>query len=503
MCALSLDYASTDALKYFQSITHAQMDGWVCRLCWACLMVSGIIVLAAPFIRLSALMLALHLSIPDDKSGSRLERMRNVPSQWAERLRRGSSAFCDGESGSTRTCQFGNLCYFSEHDEFVLLHGPRSLFSGLPSDREAFLDMSSVSDHNTQQFEFVDLPVSALFDEIGQFRQPVKFHVGVSVIFKRFNPGNLMHVIHDDLLPLYLTQLKHQTTGSERLQLVAADDHPQSPLRKLYETLSRSPVILKAGLKENHVTCFESAIVGLPKETTWYQYGFSTMQGPINSTHANGKLIRQFASWIKRSLRINQTSHSNSTKDIVLLSRSVNRVILNEEQLVDSLQQMLNGKVHVLPVETTPVVNLIKHVSHADILIGMHGGSMALAAFLAPNSAMVEVFPYAVPAEAYTPYKTLVGLPGMNISYGAWENKWNENTVTHPEYPANFGGISHLSASEQEHIMRSSRVGAHVCCSNPEWLFRIYQDTYIDISSALDVVQKTWQATFRFTKPTS
>lgn len=252
----------------------------------------------------------------------------------------------------------------------------------------------------------------------------------------------------------------------------------------------------------SHVTCFRSAIVGLPKETTWYQYGFLTMQGPLKSTQANGKLIRQFTSWIKRSLEINGTLNSNSAKNIALLSRSVNRRILNEKQLINSLQQTFNAKVHLLPVETTSVSNLIEHVSQADILIGMHGGSMALSAFLLPNSAIVELFPYAVPSDAYTPYKTLAGLPGMNISYAAWENKWIENTVTHPENPANLGGISHLTVSEQDRIMKSHRVGEHVCCHNPEWLFRIYQDTYVDIPSALDVVQKTWQATFHVTRST-
>lgn len=446
-------------------------------------------------VRLSALLFIVHLTRLEN---SGMPRQLNTASpldsspQWADRLKDGSSAFCDGSSVSTRTCRFENLCYFFEHDEFVLLHGAQSLFSGLPGDRHsAFLDMSSVSDHNTQRFEFVDLPALALFNESGHLRQPVTYHHGLSLIFKRFNPGNLMHVIHDDLLPVYLTQLKHRVSGNEPLQLIAVDSHPQSPFKQLYDALSRKPLILKAELSESRVTCFQSAIVGLPKETTWYQYGFSNHQGPINNTLADGKLIRQFASSIRRALGVID-SHSDLPKPAVLLSRSMNRVILNEEQLVNSLQQELNCTVDVVSIETAKLEDLIGRVSHADILIGMHGGSMALAVFLPPNSAVVELFPYAVPADAYTPYKTLASLPSMSISYGSWENKWQENTVTHPEYPTIFGGISHLSVSEQEHIMKSSQVQAHVCCSNPEWLFRIYQDTRLDMPSIMKVVRAAW-----------
>ena len=429
-----------------------------------------------------------------DNNDTGLQRRVSYSVKWEGRLRGGSSAFCSGDSVATRVCRFENLCYVSEHDEFLLLHGTRSLFSGLPSAREALVDMSSVSDHNTQRFEFVDLPVAALFDG-NSLRQPITYRHGFYVLFKRFNPGNLMHVIHDDLLPIYLARLKHQTTENESLQLVAVDNHPQSPYKELYEAVARNSVILKAELAESRVTCFESALVGLPKDTTWYQYGFSKPQGPIN-TQVDSKLIRLFAVSLEKALGINVDNQkeyrSGVMKNVVMLSRSVNRVILNEYQLAKSVEMKFNCRVDIVSVEATSVSDLIRHVSQADVLIGMHGGPMALATFLTPSSAIVELFPYAVPADAYTPYKTLAGLPGMNIGYGAWENKWKENTVTHPEYPAAFGGISHLAVSEQEQIMTSSVVGKHFCCSNPEWLFRIYQDTHVDIPSVMELISTTW-----------
>ena len=51
----------------------------------------------------------------------------------------------------------------------------------------------------------------------------------------------------------------------------------------------------------------------------------------------------------------------------------------------------------------------------------MHGSILALAMFLPPRSAVVELFPYGVPPQDYTPYRTLAELPHMQLAYGAWQ----------------------------------------------------------------------------------
>lgn len=42
--------------------------------------------------------------------------------------------------------------------------------------------------------------------------------------------------------------------------------------------------------------------------------------------------------------------------------------------------------------------------------------------FLPPGSVLLELYPFAVPSENYTPYRTMSQLPGMNLVYRAWEN---------------------------------------------------------------------------------
>lgn len=60
-----------------------------------------------------------------------------------------------------------------------------------------------------------------------------------------------------------------------------------------------------------------------------------------------------------------------------------------------------------------------------------------------------------------------------------------ENNFPHPEKPPSGGGIVHLPLTEQERIKNLLTVPPHLCCSDPAWLYRIYQDTRVDIPSLL------------------
>ena len=432
---------------------------------------------------------------------------------------RGSSAFCQGDSLRTRSCRFKNLCYRVGTDEFIFFHGPETLTTGVPKQRfdPSFLDLSSVIGHNTQHFEYTDVPVSVL--ENGSIRV-TRLESGRHVIFKRFNPGNLMHVIHDDLLPLYVTirqqQLDCETEERCHYRLVMVDDHTED-FSNLYRIFAPYGFITKQDLFNFHLSagvavpnsskdliCFEEAMIGLSKLPTWYQYGFDYPQGPISNSESNGWVIRQFGSYVKEKLGIERATSKGVTqlypkgtikpRNVVLLSRSLNRLVLNENDLSAAISSQLETQVHIAEVESMSLSEQIRLVSEASILIGMHGSSLVLSMFLQEGSALLELFPYAVPAEEYTPYRTLVGLPGMNIAYQSWENMNEDNTITHPDYPATYGGISHLDKEEQDRIKASRRVKSHLCCENPEWLYRAYQDTFVDVPNVVRMVKKVWQA---------
>ncbi len=405
----------------------------------------------------------------------------------------GSSIWCSGSDHTQRMCRFRNLCYFPEVNEFVFFHGERSVHSGLPGNRfnPTLLDMSSVKDHNAQYFNFVDVPArsaAAHFD--------VDFIQRTALVFNRFNPDNIMHVIHDDLLPMFHTLEMMGGRGRVNMsaydvQLVFMEGWSPGDHVNLYEVFSQHKLLFKADLQaKGSATCFRDAYVGISKETTWYQYGFREPQGPIPHHTVTALQINQFTAYLKHRLNSAAQPVPNGDAYIVFLTRKHNRLVLNEVELTFALVREFKMKVLTLGAETHSIAEMIAILSKAAILISMHGSLLSLSMFLPPSAVVIELFPFAVNPENYTPYKTLANLPGMRITYKAWRNLNVGHTVTHADRGWDTGGIAHLSLDEQNRIKSSTEVPKHLCCRDPEWLFRIYQDTIVDIPSFVSLVKE-------------
>ena len=65
------------------------------------------------------------------------------------------------------------------------------------------MSLSSVERHNIQYLHYDDVPASALQAVLDG--RPLWMVKGPSHLFRRFKPDNIMHAIHDDVLPLYAT----------------------------------------------------------------------------------------------------------------------------------------------------------------------------------------------------------------------------------------------------------------------------------------------------------
>eukprot|EP00117_Sycon_ciliatum_P015957 scpid39424/ scgid5265/ Uncharacterized glycosyltransferase AGO61 len=518
-----------------------------------------------------------------------------------------SSLRCGGNAERRdQSCVFENLCYWPRYDSFVFVHGEDSVQSGMPRDRfsEAFLDLSSVDKHNNMYFEFSDVSRHALAG------LNVVFQAGQHVLFKRFHPDNIMHVLHDDILPLYHTlrrwgSCRHTVTNnqpprehelggtcgprhsgddtSQQVRSVQSDgEHnthsstdpststshggkqhvspsrghtsqqhdkyssgtcDRSPGMPGIEACDRSPGMAdeacdrSPGMSDeacdwpsvvfvdtrdrgpwfewlqmlsgkgllismpdinsrgaDTLTCFEHATIGLDKTSTWYQYGFdSGPQGAIPDSNASAAHIRQFVKFAYASYGIQQPgrvpeSFSSSiehrdTWHTCILARKHTRLILNEQELVSWLTERYSLPTDVIYIEEKSPQELIAAMRCCHTLVGMHGSALILAMFLPPGAALLELFPFAIAADKFTPYKTMAGLLGDYLVYDAWVNTNERLTVTHADRGKELGGLSHLPASEQNQIKRSSLVLPKPCCDDPEWLYRIYQDTTIDIAS--------------------
>ncbi|ELU14792.1 hypothetical protein CAPTEDRAFT_132480 [Capitella teleta] len=403
----------------------------------------------------------------------------------------GSSVVCTGDDHSTRRCKFRNLCYLPDEDHFLFFHGQSTILEGLPEDRfnPALLDFSSVKNHNTQYFNYIDVPSESARSILGR---PTVISTR-SLLFRRFNPSNIMHAFHDDLLPMFhtlrLITLHDSTTMPFDVQIVFMDNADHGSFSHLYGLYSSSRPITKRDIQDAGETiCFREAHVGLDKSMTWYQYGFFEPQGPLPDIHVTSSHIAHFANFTRHRLNLTNQA-SPSTKIAVILSRKHNRLILNELSLSSNLAQQFNLKVVLVSLETHTAAEIIETIGQADLLVGMHGSLFIMSLFLPPGSVLLELFPYGVNPKHYTPYKTLANI--QRITYHSWRNLNKDHAVPHPYRPRELGGIAHLDADLQGQITNSVEVPRHLCCRDPEWLFRIYQDTIVDIDAVISIIRSS------------
>jgi protein O-mannose beta-1,4-N-acetylglucosaminyltransferase len=182
-----------------------------------------------------------------------------------------------------------NLCFEADQSEFVFLHSAMSAYDGVPRRPFAFpfVDMTAIYDHNTQHLAYTDVSSASIVD-----RQDVYMVAGSSLLFRRFNPNNIMHALHDDLIPLFVT-MRHMGGGSfdsvidRDIQLVYFEGWDAGSHLHLMKLLSNKVFdclftisycglchSIQAPLSSSSfprgLTCFEQASIGMSKESLWW-----------------------------------------------------------------------------------------------------------------------------------------------------------------------------------------------------------------------------------------
>ena len=397
-----------------------------------------------------------------------------------------SSVRCFGYNSSNRQCIFNQLCYHSKTNDFVFVFDAnKSLIVGVPDNRfrPPLLDLSSVADHNNYYFNYIEIPS----ESFKQFSKTFTIETieKPTILFARFKPDNIMHTTHDDVLPLFHTIKKF---GYDDANIIFADEWPRHSTGdlqfndELYRTVFRSSSIMHVkDISENALTCFSNLHVGLDKTTIWYDYGFFQHQHPLPKSIVETERIRRSFKEFTGQVLSEGVKIKCDEKYTLLVSRGYTRKILNEDELITFISFKTDGKVLTVDLESdVSFQTLAKKFHCASIIISMHGSALIFALFAKKGTKILELFPYAINPEKYSPYKRLAEL--QHLQYKAWANMRKENSVQHPyDYTEELGGVSHLPIDQQIEIINTQDVPDHLCCDYPNWLFHINQDTYIDI----------------------
>lgn len=416
-----------------------------------------------------------------------------------------------------------NLCYDPPTDKFFVFKDPSSLEVNTPKNRSYLVDMTSIDGHNRFFFDYQEVHPDRF--EQRSFRLVEK----LTFMISRFHVFNIMHSFHDDFIGLYLlhrmfapnTDDDPSFSFTQDNNIVFADSWTNLRFDYVFQLLSSNQLQFREQLKKDRSNtmpiCFRDAVIGNSKLGSWYTYGFLEPQGPIANKTVSGLLVREVASYLmkrfhlpawnensirgivgdlkaltevrrRKGVRENLFKNISDHHYITIFSRKLDRLIVNEEALAERLQKIYGLEVRYVRIENMHLMEQISILKNTVIAMGMHGSALILSMFLPPGALLVEFFPYRVPADNYTPYKTLCNLPGIRMAYRAWTNTHPENNIPHPEKPANGGGIKHLNETMQQAILESDTVPPHLCCSDPAWLFRIYQDTTVHIEEVFDLI---------------
>lgn len=445
---------------------------------------------------------------------------------------------CNASSDAEgRICRIKNLIYSKKRDLFFIYKDSTTLQVFLPSNRTYAVDLCTIAGHNKFYFDFEEVS-STIFAE-----QSISYVDRLTFMVSRFHAYNIMHTIHDDFLGLYTLHkmfapppplsssatFEKEEAFSKDTNILFLEGFGELRYDGVFKSLSQNPLLYKEDLTKKRVDgknnnnsnkddddliCFRDAVVGNSKHGTWYTYGFLEPQGPIPNKRTSATFLEDAATFLLKSFdapflgdstriveeleRIvgsgSKVKSDNQVKDkrpvfITFISRTIDRLILNEKEVIAKLEERYSLMVKVVRMEDMELKDQALIIRNSILVIGAHGSALILGMFLPAGATLIELFPYAVPAHNYTPYKKMCELDGgSRLTYRSWVCGREEDVVAHPERAPSGGGIIHLEPEEQKKIKETPTVPEHLCCSNPYWLYRIYQDTKVNIDELFLVI---------------
>ncbi len=428
-----------------------------------------------------------------------------------------TSLECFGSKAADRTCKARNMCYSPDSDKFFAVgsRGNHHLKQKwMKAEDGRLLDTTTVNDHNVFYFDFEEDPGFAA-DQVRRSGNRIRFVEKKTFAFSRFVFNNVMHNLHDDFLGQYWLHKQHAGLNADNY-IFFLDESIEAPFDHLFATLTSNPFLYRAELKERpgmEVICFDELIIGNSKEATWYDYGFfAEPQGPIGGDKKlDGFKVREAADFLLKYYGIDWVSEAAVLKTmkrvanrkptdsapafyISIFSRTKDRLILNEADLVKELERRFGLPVRLVQLEKLAFNEILQIMSRTLIAVGLHGSALIFAMFMPRHAILLEMFPYSTPAENYLPYQTLALLPGVDLNYRTWSNR---NAAMNFAQFGQRKQLEGLTADQLINLITLKTVPPHICCGNLAWNFKIYQDTIVDVGQVTSLIREAVKETPR------
>lgn len=326
-----------------------------------------------------------------------------------------TSVWCHGSHQDHRHCNFHNLCYYPQDSQYIFFHNTNgSVISGVddPQEQINLVRLSAFSSNlNDLYLNYVVMP------EAASHRFDVEFVESPVFLMKRWKPMDSFHMIHDDLIPLYLTLKFLCFNDFEKCfdeYVIGVEDQFKS---ELYEHLFPNMMYLSryaTFFSDDQLLCFKKVIVGLEHESIWYNHGFDGPSGPIHNINFQPHLLESFRNFVLKKLNI----QPKPLYDVLIFE---NELFANSEEILNHLKSShKNLKIKTFDPSKTPILKVIRDVSCSRSLISFHSPFNVFSLFLNKDTSkgLLEIFPPGLDESSCGQFHKLCTLRGLN--YQSW-----------------------------------------------------------------------------------
>jgi len=414
-----------------------------------------------------------------------------------------STVKCEGETAATRTCAFENVCYRSGHwwsyGDGVLLDTVEVTLGTYDAHGKLQVLGSNLA---------VPQPVGDGGDE-GRCQW-----VDVPVFYYEAPQSMYYHWLVDDMLGLWwLTQRRYGAASDDNIVLLTDTSfHGLTP--RMPSLFSRRPFAKlddDAGpFPKGVCTCVREMYAG----PAGYQLGgpgiFRVSDGDLfafrhfvqervkstaSQQHAAAEFVLDSADLPMTTTAStaatapnpleydyeHRDGHCYGKMCVLVLRRSKDRLIVNEDELVARLRALPGVDVTVVQLESFSYAEQLALLARTDVLVGAHGSGLANLMFLPRKAGLVEIFPYVFSRPTYGVLAKRFGL-----GYTSWTNTDKDKAVFHEEI------LNGAAPNLKELIIRDPDSRHNSWLSNLYW---VNQDTIVDVEAIAQAVQAQVKST--------